>query len=97
MFLIHSKEVRKIERAEIFDRIIEERARQDKLHPLPKPKKDDNEEIKTFLTLINTTELLAVLREEVGEIGKAIQGEGDLREELIQTCAVCVKWLEHIK
>jgi NTP pyrophosphatase (non-canonical NTP hydrolase) len=32
--------------------------------------------------------------EEVGEVGKAMQGDGDLQEELIQVAAVCVRWLE---
>jgi NTP pyrophosphatase (non-canonical NTP hydrolase) len=43
---------------------------------------------------IQQNELLAVLVEEVGEIGKALQGEGNLRDELIQVASVCVKWLE---
>lgn len=39
--------------------------------------------------------MLAVLVEELGEIGRALQGEGDLDEELIQLAAVCVRWLEY--
>lgn len=41
--------------------------------------------------------MLSVLIEEVGEIGKALQGEGSLEDEIIQVAAVCVKWLENIK
>lgn len=39
---------------------------------------------------------LAILIEEVGEIGAALQGAGDTQEELIQLAAVCVRWLESI-
>lgn len=45
-------------------------------------------------TIINNHEILAILVEEIGEIGKALQGEGDLTEELIQAAAVCIRWLE---
>lgn len=40
---------------------------------------------------------LAVLVEEVGEVASAIQGDGDLRVELVQVAAVCVQWLEIIE
>jgi NTP pyrophosphatase (non-canonical NTP hydrolase) len=40
------------------------------------------------------TDRLAVLVEEVGEIAMALQGEGDLEDELVQLAAVCVRWLE---
>ncbi len=46
---------------------------------------------------INTTEMLAILVEEVGEVASAIQGDGDLAEELTHVAAVCVRWLEHMK
>lgn len=39
-------------------------------------------------------EMLAILIEEVGEIARALQGEGDLTEEIIHAAAVCVRWLE---
>jgi NTP pyrophosphatase (non-canonical NTP hydrolase) len=42
----------------------------------------------------NERDYLAILVEEVGEIGAALQGEGDLQEEIIQLAAVCVRWLE---
>jgi NTP pyrophosphatase (non-canonical NTP hydrolase) len=42
------------------------------------------------------TNRLSVLVEEVGEIAAAIQGDGDLSEELVQLAAVCVRWLEDI-
>ena len=41
--------------------------------------------------------MLAVLIEEVGEVGKALQGEGYLEEELIQIASVCCRWLENLK
>jgi NTP pyrophosphatase (non-canonical NTP hydrolase) len=37
---------------------------------------------------------LAIMIEEVGEVGKALQGDGSLKEELIQLAATCVRWLE---
>lgn len=86
-----------MQREKIFELIVEERARQDKLHPLPKIKPTDSEEVKTFNTIINTTELLAVLVEEVGEVAQAIQGEGSLQDELIQVASVCVRWLEILR
>jgi NTP pyrophosphatase (non-canonical NTP hydrolase) len=46
-------------------------------------------------TIINNGEILAVLVEEIGEIGRALQGEGDLSEELIHVAAVCIRWLEY--
>lgn len=42
------------------------------------------------------TNRLAILVEEVGEIAQALQGEGDLQEELVQLAAVCVRWLEEL-
>ena len=46
-------------------------------------------------TIINNGEMLAVLVEEIGEVGRALQGEGDLTEELIQMAAECIRWLEY--
>lgn len=40
---------------------------------------------------------LAALVEEVGEVGRAILGDGDLRTELVQVAAVAVAWLEGIE
>ena len=42
------------------------------------------------------TNRLAILVEEVGEIALALQGEGDLQEELIQLASVCVRWCEEL-
>lgn len=42
------------------------------------------------------TNRFAILVEEVGEIAQALQGEGDIEEELIQLSAVCVRWLEEL-
>jgi NTP pyrophosphatase (non-canonical NTP hydrolase) len=73
-------------RMKIFERISIERERQDDLHEFP-------------------TEIrLAVLTEEVGEIAKELQErhyEGKdkfhLIIELIQTAAVCVRWIEELE
>lgn len=70
-----------MERNEIFKKIEAERDRQDRLHP------ED----------LSDLGMLAVLIEEVGEIGKALQAPQEtenLKEEILQTATVCVRWLE---
>ena len=42
------------------------------------------------------TNRLAVLIEEVGEVASALQGDGDLEEELMQLASVCLRWLEEL-
>ena len=42
------------------------------------------------------TNKMAVAAEELGEIAAAMQGQGDLQEELVQLAAVCVRWLEEL-
>lgn len=86
--------MKEIKRSDIFEAIIKERERQDVLHPLCKLKKSDDKEVKIMATLINNNEMLAVLVEEIGEIARALQGEGNLEEEMIQAAAVIVRWLE---
>lgn len=86
-----------IERAEIFERIEAERARQDKLHPKPTVKESESPEIKAIAHYLWLTDMLAVILEEVGEVGRALQGEGDLAEELTHVAAVAVRWLEALK
>jgi hypothetical protein len=86
-----------IDRNDIFKEIVTERERQDELHPLKYVKETNDDDVKVMSHYLLQNEMLAVLIEEVGEIGKALQGEGDLKEELIQTASVCVRWLENIK
>ena len=86
-----------MDRKEIFQLIDQERDRQDLLHPRPVRKKSDNEDIEIIANLIDQMEFLAVLVEEIGEVGRSLQGEGDLKEELIQSASVCVRWLERLK
>lgn len=86
-----------IERSEIFRLIETERDRQDKLHPIIQKKKDDDNDTIAVKNIISTNTLLAVLMEEIGEVAKALQGDGDLKEELVQSAAVCVRWLEYLK
>lgn len=38
----------------------------------------------------------AVVIEESLEVARAMQGEGNLTEELIQLAAICVRWLEEL-
>lgn len=86
-----------IERSEIFRLIETERDRQDKLHPIIQKKKDDDNDTIAVKNIISTNTLLAVLMEEIGEVAKALQGDGDLKEELVHSAAVCVRWLEYLK
>ncbi len=74
-----------------------ERERQDQIHPLPTLKKNAHEDVEIMHNFIATTEFFSVLIEEVGEVGRALQGEGDLAEELTHVAACCVRWLENIK
>ena len=64
----------------ISEAISKERERQDSLHPYMVPE----------------TVMLPVLVEEIGEVARAMIEEkpDDLRRELIEVAAVCVKWLE---
>lgn len=73
---------------------MDERKRQDETHPLPKINKGQDEEVRVLQGYIQSNEFLAVLIEEIGEVGRALQGEGNLQEELIHVASVCVRWLE---
>lgn len=66
-------------RTDIMADIFIERYRQNAIHP------DNREE-----------DMLAILIEEIGEVGRAIQNMDrvNLKEELVQTASVCVRWLE---
>lgn len=79
---------RKEVRAAIMGRIWSERDRQDVLWPEQAPGQR--------LAPPDPKTMLAVLTEEVGEVAKAIleADDDELRTELVQTAAVCVKWLE---
>lgn len=83
-----------MDRKEIIAAIEKERSRQETIHPLPSVRSTSDSEIMAMQKYIQTQELLAVLIEEVGEVGKAIQGDGVLEEELIQVASVCFRWLE---
>ena len=41
--------------------------------------------------------MAVVLTEEFLEVIRALQGEGSLKEELVHTASVCVRWLENLK
>jgi NTP pyrophosphatase (non-canonical NTP hydrolase) len=85
-----------MERETIFSLIDEERDRQDLLHPRPLRKKSHNEDVEIIANLIDQTEFLTVLVEEIGEVARALQGEGSLKEELVQVASVCTRWLERL-
>lgn len=64
---------------DILNRIIKERKRQDIIHPRNR-----------------VNHMLPILIEEIGEIATALQRKDNenLKEELIQSAAVIVRWLE---
>jgi NTP pyrophosphatase (non-canonical NTP hydrolase) len=39
---------------------------------------------------------LSIIIEEIGEVAKAMQGEGNIQEELIQVGATAIRWLESL-
>ena len=41
------------------------------------------------------TNKMAVLAEELGEVAAAMQGQGNLQDELVQLAAVAIRWLEY--
>ena len=85
-----------IDRQEIFREIEKERDRQDKLHPMPKNSKTEDENVNAVSKMFFNNEYLAVLVEEVGEIASALQGDGILKDELIQVASCAVRWLENL-
>ena len=85
-----------IDRATIFEKIEIERDRQEKLHPKPTIKGSESPEVRAIAHYLWLTDMLAVLIEEIGEVGKALQGEGELDTELIQVASVCCRWLENL-
>jgi hypothetical protein len=89
--------VSNIERQEIFKLIEQERERQDKLHPLPKRKKTEDADVDAVSALIFHNEFSVVLTEEFLEVVRALQGEGSLKDELVQVASVCVRWIENMK
>jgi NTP pyrophosphatase (non-canonical NTP hydrolase) len=84
-----------LDRKEIFRAIEVERERQDQLHPKKKIRQTGDKETDLLQNLLLHYEFMPILVEEVGEVGTALQGEGDLQEELIHVASVCVKWLEN--
>lgn len=87
-----------INRQDIFKEIEIERDRQDKIHPLSKEQESNNPDIRALRLLILSSDFLSILVEEVGEVGRALQGEkdSDLKVELIHVASVCVRWLESL-
>lgn len=75
-------------RKEIIEAIAKERQRQ----------QDKHGEWSVASPFISDGDRLAILIEEVGEVGKAMQEHDphsdSLRAELVQVAAVCVAWLE---
>ena len=64
---------------------------------MPITKKCEDADVNAVKTMLFHNEMIAVLTEEFLEVVRALQGEGNLQEELIHTASVCCRWLENIK
>jgi hypothetical protein len=64
---------------------------------MPTLKSTLHNDVEVMHNYILTNDFMAKLVEEVGEVGRALQGEGKLAEELIQVASFCVRWLENIQ
>jgi hypothetical protein len=87
----------KMDRGEIFALIERERERQEILHPIYESSETKNSEVQAITTLINNGEFLSILVEELGEVASALQGDGILKDELIQVASVAIRWLENME
>lgn len=67
------------------------------MHPTAEFKNDNGSDVEVMHNFILTNEFLSVLVEEIGEVAKALQGEGSIEDELIHVASVCVRWLEYRK
>lgn len=63
---------------------------------IPSTNSEDSQEIRVMKHYFYINEMLTLLIAEVGAIGKALQGEDDLAEGLLNIASVCAKWLENI-
>jgi hypothetical protein len=64
---------------------------------MPNRKKSEDADVNAVSALLFHNDMLAVLTEEFLEVVRALQGEGNLQEELVHTASVCVRWLENLK
>jgi hypothetical protein len=86
-----------MEKAEIFELLEKEMYRQANVHPRPIVRENESAEVKAIAHYLWLTDMLAVLISEVGEVGKALQGEKELEGALIKVSGVCTRWLENLK
>jgi hypothetical protein len=85
-----------MDKEEIF-KIIEQKMHDyDSFMHIPSPSPEDSEEISLIKHYFYVNEMLASLIVQVGAVGKALQGEDDLAENLLSIASVCAKWLENI-
>lgn len=57
----------------------------------------DKPQVMALAQYIWLTEQLTELTVSIGEIGKALQGEGDLREKIENVAKTCENWLKMIE
>ncbi len=86
-----------MEKTEIFELIEKEMYRQANKNPRPIVRESESAEVKAIAHYLWLTDMLAVLISEVGEVGKALQGEKDLQGALIKVSGMCCSWLENLK
>lgn len=86
-----------MDREKIFEAIENEIAKQEIFLPKPTVKKSESPEVQAIAHYLWLTDVLAVLIKEIGGLGEALMGEKDLKEELVQVTALCIRWLESLK
>lgn len=64
---------------------------------MPKKRKSNDADIDAVTNMLVLNEMIVVLTEEFLEVVRALQGEGDVKEELIQTASVCIRILEMLE
>lgn len=64
---------------------------------VPSTSQEDNQELKILKHYFYLNEMLSLLIAEMGGVGKALQGEDDLAEGLLNIASLCANWLENIE
>lgn len=63
---------------------------------VPRLNPEDEQELKIMKHYFFLNEMLTLLMAEMGAVGKALQGEDELADGLLNIAGLCAKWLENI-
>lgn len=97
MAIKHRKKGTIIDRKDIFETIENKMNEHDFYIHVPNPNHDDDPELKILKHYFYLNEMLSLLIAEIGAVGKALQGEGDLPDALLNMASLCANWLENIE